>query len=323
MREVSDKEALNNPDRFADINARFFKVDMHAFRVAAALGSNQAASYLVLACGTGPDHRTTGWSAKAIEDRTSLKGTKAKEAIHQLADAGLLHIVRDGTRPLYELNVFQGEQPQEAWIPQSFIGTKENKGPLKFFRSQKNTSQLEMMLEIYSRTNMDISCGVDWRLPSNPRMLYEKRVIRVLSEYIVHGFRSDRWAGSDMDYGLLNSLVNARQVVVAPHIVEHDGSGAEIITPIGRGWNCLDWENKIGFAYQNAGDAMLQRLEFEQKANELIVPFSRFLPDIEVVGIVRPYLLPATAPTLKWSMNRAEWIAGADRCNELAQSFTF
>jgi hypothetical protein len=320
---MSDKEDLSTPDRFADINARFFKVDMHAFKAAAALGNNQAASYLVLACGTGQDHRTTGWSAKAIEDRTSLKGTTAKAAIRQLADAGLLQIVRDGTRPLYELNAFHGEQPHEAWIPQSFIGTKENKGPLKFFRSQKNTSQLEMMLEIYSRTNMDISCGMDWRVPSNPRMLYEKRAIRVTSEYIVHGFISDQWAGGDMDYALLNTLVNARQVVVAPHIVEHDGSGAEIITPIGRGWNCLDWENKIGLAYRNAGDAMLQRYEFEPKDNELIIPFSRYLPDIEVVGIVRPYLLPATAPTLKWSMNRGEWIASASRLNELAQSFTF
>jgi len=307
---------------FNDITARFFKVDVEAFRAAASLGNSQATAYLVLACGTGPDHRTTGWSAKAIEDRTSLHGTKAKEAIRHLAEVGLLRVVKDGTRPLYELNAFNRQQLTEAWLPQSFVGTKENKGPLKYFRSQKDTTQLQAMIDVYSRTNMDISCGVDWRVSENPNIVFKKRAIRELDRYIVHGFSCARWSGT-MPTGQLDQLVQSKQIAIIPHIIEHDGADAEVCMPAGSWWNGLDWERAIGFDLERASDAMLQNHDYEPIKGEIIVPYSKSFPDIELVGIVRPFLLPMTAPTLKWASKRSEWMSAASEIGRLANSFTF
>lgn len=309
---------------FSQIGARFFKVDMQAFRAAAALGKNHAAAYLVLACGTGPDHRTTRWSAKAIEDRTGLKGTNAKAAIRQLADIGLLRIIKDGTRPLYELNAFHGAEPDEAWLPQAFVGTAEDTdSALRFLRRQKGVEPLSAMLDIYSRTNMDISCGMDWRSSSNPSIVFKKRRIRETEHYIVHGFSGAKWSDGIISTPVLSQLTEARQIAIVPHIVEHAGSDAEVFMPAGSWWHELDWERKIGSAFSRAGEAMLQNHEYEPIEGEVIIPFPRRYPDIELVCIVRPFLLPQTAPTLKWAEKRGEWTDAAARIGALADSFTF
>lgn len=330
---MPDQDAVNDADRpsnqqtsrdFSNINSRFFKVDLQACRSACALGTNQAAAYLVLASGTGADHRTTAWSAKAVYERTGMHGTKAKEAILQLADAGLLRVVRDGTRPLYELNAFHDLAPEEAWLPQAFVGAaSDSTSAIRFFRRQRSTGPLLAMLDIYGRTNMDVSCGVDWRRPGNPRLLYQKRTIRVTKDYLVHGFAVHEWAGGDLHFHTLNQLVQAKQIAVVPHIVEHSGRDAEIITPIGLGWHSLDWESRIGVTMAEAGYAMVQNVEFEPRKKEIIIPFPKHYPDIEVVGIVRPFLLPATVPTLKWVEKKAGWIADDSHYATLEDSFAY
>ena len=81
----------------------FFAIDRRAWAVVCEAGLNASVAYLVLACGTGPDNRTTAWSTNAIETYTSISRRRAKEAIQLLEEVGVLERLRDGTKPKYEL----------------------------------------------------------------------------------------------------------------------------------------------------------------------------------------------------------------------------
>ena len=51
---------------------------------------NSAAAYLVLACGTGRDNRTTRWSAKALHEYSGITWERAKAAIDDLIHDGFM-----------------------------------------------------------------------------------------------------------------------------------------------------------------------------------------------------------------------------------------
>lgn len=325
-----DRPRQDTDRRFGDIHSRFFKVDMEAFKAACELGVNAASTYLVLACGTGADHRTTSWSANAVEDRAGIKGTDAKKSICSLAEAGLLRVLKDGTRPQYELVAFHGadEAGRVAWLPQSFIGSKPERGdppnPLRFFKRQKDAEMLQAMVSIYGSTNMDLTCGVDWRVSSNPSVVYEKRKIAETRHYLVHGFSSPRWRQSRVAARVLNRLLEAKHIVMVPHLVEHKGSDADVIMPIGvAGFGALDWESDILRHINRAGEALLQSSPEVIADDEIVIPFPKHYPDVELAGIVRPFLLPRTVPTLKWAEKRQEWLDAARRIGDLDQSWIF
>ena len=50
----------------------FFRVDRRAWAKVCELGMNPAVAYLVLACGTGKDHRGTSWSVQAVQKYTGI-----------------------------------------------------------------------------------------------------------------------------------------------------------------------------------------------------------------------------------------------------------
>jgi hypothetical protein len=81
----------------------FFAVDRRAWARACGLGLNPAVAYLVLARGTGADNRATTWSVQAIETYTSVSRGRAHEALKALRRAGLMQVLRGGTRPKYRL----------------------------------------------------------------------------------------------------------------------------------------------------------------------------------------------------------------------------
>jgi hypothetical protein len=76
---------------------------LRAWARACGLGLNPAVAYLVLARGTGADNRATTWSVQAIETYTSVSRGPAHEALKALRRAGLVRVLREGTRPKYRL----------------------------------------------------------------------------------------------------------------------------------------------------------------------------------------------------------------------------
>ena len=81
----------------------FFAIDRRAWARACDLGMNAAVAYLVLGRGTGGDNRTSCWSVAAVEGYTAVSRGRAQAALKDLERAGLIEVLRTGTRPKYRL----------------------------------------------------------------------------------------------------------------------------------------------------------------------------------------------------------------------------
>jgi hypothetical protein len=68
----------------------FFAVDRRAWVVACRQGLNPAVAYLVLACFTGRDQRTTKAGVHAVERHAGIARSRARTAIEVLERAGLV-----------------------------------------------------------------------------------------------------------------------------------------------------------------------------------------------------------------------------------------
>lgn len=88
-------------ERKNDGRGDFFAIDHRLWPKVCGLGLNAAVAYLVLACGTGGDNRTTSWSVNAIEKRTNISRDKAIKAIKTLQFAGLIDKGGSPRRPRY------------------------------------------------------------------------------------------------------------------------------------------------------------------------------------------------------------------------------
>jgi hypothetical protein len=83
---------------------QFFAVDKRAFAAACALGLNEAAAYLVIACGSGRNNATSSWSATAIEKYAGIsRRGKAKEATQRLVEHELLGQEGSAMHPRYKI----------------------------------------------------------------------------------------------------------------------------------------------------------------------------------------------------------------------------
>ena len=71
-------------------NTGFFAVDRRAWARVCALGLNPAVAYLVVACGTGGDNRTTKWSDQAIRKYAGLSRGRTDKAMAELKASGLV-----------------------------------------------------------------------------------------------------------------------------------------------------------------------------------------------------------------------------------------
>jgi hypothetical protein len=82
-------------------NEGFFAVDRRAWARVCALGLNHAVAYLVVACGTGGDNRTTKWSDQAIRKYAGLSRGRTDKAMAELKASDLVREDQGGTRPRY------------------------------------------------------------------------------------------------------------------------------------------------------------------------------------------------------------------------------
>jgi hypothetical protein len=81
----------------------FFAVEKATWTQVSQIGLNAMTTYLVLACGTASDNRTSTWSVKAVEKYTGISRDRAKVALNALKDAGLIASLRGGARPRYDV----------------------------------------------------------------------------------------------------------------------------------------------------------------------------------------------------------------------------
>ena len=79
----------------------FFAVDRRAWARVCSLGINPAVAYLVLACGSGRDNRTTRWSDHAIQKHTGISRGRTDKAMAELKTIGLIREDKGGKYPRY------------------------------------------------------------------------------------------------------------------------------------------------------------------------------------------------------------------------------
>src|SRR5271154_4707137 len=76
----------------------FFAIDSGIWAKLTAAGMNEAVAYLVLACGTGRDNRTTSWSSQALHNYAGISWENGRAAIERLAKRGLIRYAESHTR---------------------------------------------------------------------------------------------------------------------------------------------------------------------------------------------------------------------------------
>lgn len=98
---MSDETVPANSNVVPLGRGQFFAVDRRAWAKACDLGMNAAIAYLVMARGTGHDMRSTSWSAKAMQERTSVPWRQCKAAIQSVVASGLVRQDKGGQHPRY------------------------------------------------------------------------------------------------------------------------------------------------------------------------------------------------------------------------------
>lgn len=114
---MSERQASEVSSR-EGVRSGFFAIDQRTFAKVCELGRNAATAYLVQACGTGRDHRTSAWSVNAVETYTGISRGRAQDAITKLVEKR--YVLKSGprTRPRYDLVPFQ-DLPQNKLQPLS------------------------------------------------------------------------------------------------------------------------------------------------------------------------------------------------------------
>jgi hypothetical protein len=317
------------------VRGQFFAIDRRNWAKACDCGINEAAAYLVLACGTGRDNRTTSWSCEAVHKCTGLVWSRGKQAIESLCRAGLIGRAEAHTRqqPRYEVLPFipsgkavTDQNDELIWLANAIVtGTSAGEmSPVYRLRSAGDGWALRLFVDLYHAQNLREDGGI------SPRMLwlnFERKNLGESGIYNLWGFKAGnkslRWTGPFNSHrkrsgpaenhpvwasvGLLEQMGLFTYV---PHLLENDSLQAEIIHPLGIGGNGEEpIETEIGEAARAAAKRMCakwvtQRAEHEQF--EILCPVERTLPNVQLAGIARLRYRPRTTLTGGWFANLQE-----------------
>ena len=121
----------------------FFAVDRSAWAAVCGKGMNPATAYLVLACFSGRDNRTTSASVNAVEQYTGIARGRARQAIDALISIGRVRQRRGGTRPQYAIDPYTAKSDTDwIWLPNALVtGVAQETCYRCFKRSQAELSR--------------------------------------------------------------------------------------------------------------------------------------------------------------------------------------
>ena len=94
----------------------FFAVDQRIWEKLPEIGMNEAVAYLVLAQGTGRNHKATSWSVNALKTYAGISWERGKAAIENLIGRGFIRCAETHTaaKPRYEIATFDEWHRAEA-----------------------------------------------------------------------------------------------------------------------------------------------------------------------------------------------------------------
>jgi hypothetical protein len=288
---------------------------------------NPMVAYLVLACGSGRDNRTTKWSTKSVSKYAGVGIERAKSAIDRLINEQIIGYAPGSARvtPRYELLQFHGtertvdEGDEMVWLPNTVVmGTPGGKEvpPVHRLRSAGDPWTLRLFVDLYHAQNLRDDGGISKSVYFQE---YERERVGEEGPYLVFAFRPGKphirftgpaapheKRGPRKDHPIWDSwrrLQNMGLVTIVPYLFENSTSEAEPIHPYGTGAKGHEeFENAIGAAARLAAEAMVPewQLNNEDLSDLLWCPVPKTLPDVRMVGIARLLYRPHTSRTAAW-----------------------
>jgi hypothetical protein len=310
------------------MRGNFFAVDRSTWGKVCDLGINEAAAFLVLACGTGADNRFTSWSTQALHKYAGVSWEHGKSAIETLLDGDFVRRAQGHTlnKPRYELLSVATKKanPREdslIWLPNSIVtGTgKGEDSPVRRLRSAGDVWALRLFVDLYHAQNLRDDGGIS---PQVICQCYEREQIGEQGVYKVWGFRPTRlqlsWKGpfaahqkrqheSGRDHPAWESVRLLQQMgllTFVPHIFESDIPSAEMQHPYGIGTKGEEpIEAEIGAAADAAARVMCPEWmvsQAEEEGYEHFCPVLRTQPNTQMIGVARLRYRPHTSRTAAW-----------------------
>lgn len=301
------------------MSGEFFAVDLDNFYAACGISLNTAIAYLILARGSGGDNATTSWSINAIETRTRISRSRAKNAIDNLLKAGLIEQVKGGKRPQYKIQATKDttklDSDAVAWLPNKITESIEGEAPpLERVRQTQDAKILELYIDLYRTQNLLEDGGIPKRVIYKE---YDRTLLTECGIYNLWGFSSGKFMNTDPTDELVSAhaekdsdgrlvfwdridrLSTLGLIYWVPMLFESDSPEAEVIHPLG------DIDSHDAELTEYARDAALKLLpeEYHHRAeneHDFVVPVLKHLGNVQVTAIMRLRHRPHTKLTAAW-----------------------
>lgn len=337
----------------------FFAIDRRAWARVCALGLNPAVAYLVLACGTGGDNRTTRWSDQAVRKYTDLTRVRTDKAMATLLVSGLVRLEVGGSRPQFYImpahevpgcDDARTAEPDWIWLPNTIVmGAAGETPPVCLLRQAQDPAALRPFVDLYHSHGLAEDGGVHWRCI---RQGYTRHKIGERGPFVVWGFEAatvEAWAtapfiaphltgqyeqvvgaggskkkqdtGLKIFWGAWGLLDRLGLLELVGHVIEADNDTAEIVHPCAIA-NGEVVERDIRIAAQTLAETLLTpaQLERAQDRDLHLLPARKGQPNVQLVGIARLRYRPHTTATAAWHAKAKEWAAWRERYQELAEN---
>ncbi len=172
----------------------FFAIDSRQWAQVCDTGMNEACAYLVLARGTGPDNRTTRWSAEAVHRHSGVAWSRAQAAIDNLVRTGVIRRGDEHTkqRPFYKLMPYEESKVEInehfLWLPNTIVTSTESReaSPLARLRGAGDRWTLRLFVDLYAAQNLREDGGIHPGIVSDQ---YERKEVGECGCYTIWAFR--------------------------------------------------------------------------------------------------------------------------------------
>lgn len=296
----------------------FFAIGKDQWDKACALGIGHAATFLVMARGTGRDNSTTSWSAEAAFKYAGISWRRAKEYIGDLEAAGILKCVRAGKRPTYKLVLPDLDEDADSvlWLPNTLVtGAAGEVTPVARLRQGQDIEFLQAFVELYGLQDLSADGGLPRGLIYTP---WKCDYICDLGQYRVLGFNPSasncytngplarfhgkKDGGEHRSWTFLNAMQRSRLLEQVTYLAESDDPRSELIVALSGDEAALG----VASAATMVADCLPSGFVHQAQEYEYALPVLDHLRKATLVGVFRLVYRPHTTKTAVWYARHME-----------------
>lgn len=301
-----------------DKKSGFFAIGKPQWAEVCDMGLNQAAGYLVIACGTGPDNQTTSWSAEAVANKTGMSWRRAKAALTDVDRRKTIvaGITRKGGNPKRKL-VIPKEPEHRLWLPNSLVaGAGREVAPVAKLRQGQNLEYLQTAIELYDMQDLAGDGGLPRSLVVEP---FERELICERGPFIVYGFnrKSSRTCWTNQALGrfhgrkdgdqsaawtFLETLERIGMLETVHYLAESDSPDSELLHPL-TGDHLADGVRDAAGTF---AAELPDGFNYQAERYDYTLPILQHIGNAAVVGISRLVYRPHTKMTAAWQSHHRD-----------------